>query len=100
MDLLREISALTTFLILLLSTKIRSQPLIDNVDQQCSDFHNDVKLDKMKTLLNDLENRLEKTTLQLDMALADRKSIYGNYVDLMMMYSKGETPDGKNRFEN
>nr|XP_022296328.1 uncharacterized protein LOC111106095 isoform X2 [Crassostrea virginica] len=93
MDLLREISALTTFLILLLSTKLRSQPLIDNVDQQCSDFHNDMKLDKMKTVLNDLENRLEKTTLQLDMALADRKSIYGNYVDLMMMYSKGETPD-------
>ena len=95
MDTLREISALTTFLILLLSTKIRSQPLIDNVDQQCSDFHNDMKLDKMKTLLNDLENRLEKTTLQLDMAQADIKSIYGNYGDLMKMYSKGETPDGK-----
>ena len=79
----------------MLSTEIRSQPLMENVDQQCSDFHTDIKIDKMKTLLNDVEDRLEKTTLQLNTVQAYKDSLYGNYVDLMRMYSTGETPEGK-----
>ena len=96
MDNQRVLGALTNiFFILLLSTKIRSQPLMDNVDQQCSDFNSDIKIDKMKTVLNDVEDRLEKTTLQLNTVQAYKDSLYGNYVDLMRMYSMGETPEGK-----
>ena len=96
MDNLRLLSASTVlFFQLLLLTKIRSQPLMDNVDQQRSNFHTDMKIDKMKTLLNDFEDRLEKMTLQLNTVQAIKDSIYGNYIDLMRMYSTGETPEGK-----
>ena len=94
MDTLRVLGVLTISLTLLLSTKILSQPLMDNGNHQCSDFHTDMKLDKMKTLLSDLEDHLEKNTLQLNAVQADRKSIYDSYLDLMKMYSTGVTPDG------
>ena len=103
MDNLRLLSTSTIiFFTLLLLTKIRSQPLIDNADQQRSNFYTDMEINKMKTLLNDFEDRLEKMTLQLNMVQANKDSLYGNYVDLMRMYSTGETPEGKplNRFEN
>ena len=103
MDNLRLLSASTVFFFqLLLLTKIRSQPLMDNVDQQRSNFHTDMKIDKMKTSLNAFEDRLEKMTLQLKTVQANKDSLYGKYVDLMRMYSTGETPEGKllNRFEN
>lgn len=99
----RVLSASTIiFFTLLLLTKIRSQPLMDNVDQQRSNFHTDMKIDKMKTLLNDFVDRLEKMTLQLKTVQANKDSLYGNYVDLMRMYSTEETPEGKllNRFKN
>lgn len=103
MDNLRLLSASTIiFFTLLLLTKIRSQPLIDNVDQQRSNIYTDMEIDKMKTLLNDFEDRLEKMTLQVNTVQANKDSLYGNYVDLMRMYSMGETPEGKplDRFEN
>ncbi|XP_078309724.1 uncharacterized protein LOC111106095 isoform X1 [Crassostrea virginica] len=94
MDNLRLLSASTIiFFTLLLLTKIRSQPLIDNVDQQRSNIYTDMEIDKMKTLLNDFEDRLEKMTLQVNTVQANKDSLYGNYVDLMRMYSMGETPE-------
>ncbi|XP_078341956.1 uncharacterized protein LOC144627872 [Crassostrea virginica] len=94
MDNLRLLSASTVlFFQILLLTKIRSQPLMDNVDQQRSNFHTDMKIDKMKTLLNDFEDRLEKMTLQLKTVQANKDSLYGKYDDLMRMYSTGETPE-------
>ena len=103
MDNLRLLSTSTIiFFTLLLLTKIRSQPQMDNADQQRSNFYTDMEINKMKTLLNDFEDRLEKMTLQLNMVQANKDSLYGNYVDLMRMYSTEETPEGKllNRFEN